>query len=159
MITTNETILNPKQTQIRFDCWLRDTDNISEPNGYGEYVFTVQPVSVGDHQLIFEAGATAQSQVEMSLDPYSSKVVRNCYESKMGEPVFSQLFQPIVAPEMESWELMNRQASITAHFRDSVDGKVFLQADYIDVYDPLNGCDEEGDHTLHPNYDPLDDEF
>ena len=157
MITTNETVLRPRNTSIRFDAWLRDVDYIYKPNRSGEYVFTVQPIAIGDQQMVMENGEKAMSQVEMSLDPYSSKVVRNSYESKMGEPVFSQLFPPKVEPQLEPWELMDKQVSISAHFRDSVDGQVFLQADWIDIYDPMNGCDE--DPTQHPNYDPLDDEF
>jgi hypothetical protein len=159
MMITETTILNPKETHLRIDVFLCDTENLTEPNGYGEYKFSFQPVSYGDYQLLMEAAESALMKVETSLSPYSTKRPAGCYENKYGQPFCSQLFKPIVEPELEDWELLHKQASLSLHFRDAVDGKVYLQADYVDVYDPTNGIDEETDHTLHPNYDPLDDEF
>ena len=57
-----------------------------------------------------------------------------------------------VAPE-DLRKLNFPEASLELHFRDDPDGKVYLQASYVDIYDKDNGCSEEIESTVPGDYD------
>lgn len=136
--TEEQTILTPFDTRIEVECWLGDCQYINNRNRYDEFVFTFYPQTANDHQLLCEAGDAAVTKVLMGLTPYSKKEPRVNYENRDGSFYCSQLFMPKVNVDFEHTDqLLRQQASLKLHFRDDPVGKVYLQAEYVDLYDEV----------------------
>lgn len=133
--TEEKTILTPLDTRVEVKCWLGDCRFINEWNRYDEYYFTFYPQTLDDHQLLCEAGEAAVTKLLMSVDPYSMKEARASYENRNGSFYCSQLFMPKLNVDFEHHDqLLRQQASLKLHFRDDPLGKVYLQAEYVDLY-------------------------
>lgn len=130
-----ETILNPVKTRFNIDCLIYEADNLLNPNKYDEYTFNFSPLAMSDHQTLMERAMSAEAEVMMSVSSYSSKVPKQKLEDNRGMIYCSQLWKPKVNLELQHSDLyVNRQASLTLHFRDAVDGAIYLQCEYLDVY-------------------------
>ena len=133
-----ETILKPSNTEFRIDAVLMESDYLIEPfsqyRSYPEYKFSVQPLMFQDHQMVMELVERAIVTIEIEMGPYSTKVAKSAVEGKYGMIEFSQLFAPRVSgDDIEPYQLHQRQCSIKGHLREGPDGKIFAQADYVDV--------------------------
>ena len=130
------TLLIPTDTRVEVECWLGDCRFINKWNRYDEYRFSFYPQTANDHQLLCEAGEAAVTKLLMSVDPYSKKKPRASYENKDGSFYCSQLFLPKVNVEFDHPDqLQMQQASLKLHFRDDPLGLVYLQAEYVDLYE------------------------
>ena len=130
-----ETILSPSETRFTIDAWLQDTDYLTEPNRDGVYSLSFTACSMSSHQNIFERVESAVMNVELRKSPYSNKVAKPKCENKRGEAFCSQLFAPKVNKELEHPSLYyGRKAEITLYLRDDVQGTIYLQADYVNLY-------------------------
>tara|TARA_R110002012_G_scaffold105270_3_gene246111 strand:- start:186 stop:659 length:474 start_codon:yes stop_codon:yes gene_type:complete len=144
-----ETILSPIKTRFEIECVLRETDYLLEPNRYNEYILKFEPLTSLDNQILTEHVMEAEASIMMQMSPYSSKVVKQKYESN-GLSYVSQLWKPKVNLVLENTEMyINRPASLTLHLRDSVDGSIYLQCEWCDLYeqdtDQMFEDDENGD--------------
>lgn len=136
--TEERTILTPMDTRVEIECWLGDCRFINRWNKYDEYYFTFYPQTANDYQLLSEAGGDAISQLTMSLDPYSKKRPVAAYENRDGSFYCSQLFLPKVNVEFDHPDQLQMQvASLKLHYRDDPLGKVYLQAEWVDLYDQV----------------------
>lgn len=134
------TILSPIETKIRLEAWLMEAKYLQETDADDVFSFSFQPLTSTDHQRLFEAGEKAMMMVELSKSPYSNKVAKPCYENKYGLPFCSQLFKPKLNIKVEHPDMLyGKEVSIAAHFRDDPTGRVYLQADYVDVYARWDG--------------------
>ena len=140
---TEQTLLNPRLTEIRMEGWLIDTTNIQTPNRYGEFSFSFQPQTTTDLQRLYEVLEGAKTTILMDCGRHSNKTPVSKVEDKFGHLVCSQLFQPKVNLDFyHPDELMGREATFALHLRDNPQGDIFLQGDYVDVFSPTNGIDE-----------------
>lgn len=136
--TEEKTLLTPTDTRVEIECWLGDCRFINKWNRHDEYHFNFYPLTQNDHQLLCEAGEAAVTRLLMSVDPYSKKEPRASYENKDGSFYCSQLFMPKVNVEFDhADQLYMQQASLKLHFRDDPLGKVYLQAEYVDLYEQV----------------------
>lgn len=133
-----ETILEPTSTRFNIDAYITDASYINALNRNGEFVLEFQPYSTTDHQMLLERCESAKATVMMGMSPYSNKKPKLCIENKYGVPFTSQLFAPKVNEEFEHADMLRgRQASLTVHLRDAVDGTIYLQLEYLDLYEPI----------------------
>ena len=140
------TILQPFRTRFEIDVELWDCKYIAEPNGYGLYLFSFSPSTGNDFYLLDTASNEALHQAMSGVSPDSNKELELALEDAKGFVCSSALFAPKVNKEFnDSYELEGRKASLTAHFRDSVDGKIYLQAEYVDIYQQVQS-DEVIEH-------------
>ena len=132
-----ETVLSPTDTRFNIDCYILDATHINSANRMGEFELMFMPVSNTDYIMLEERVRTAVSTVMMNMSPYSSKTPKSCME-KDRKPYCSQLFTPKVNIDFEHPDVLSgRQASLTMHLRDTVDGSIYLQCEYCDVYEPV----------------------
>lgn len=132
------TILKPFECRFEIDVNLFDCDYIAEPNGKGLFTFNFIPDTGNDYMLLENASFDALNQAMSGVSPDSNKELQLCYEGRSGVIFTSQLFQPkLNLTFYNPYELENRKASLTCHWRDSVDGKIYLQAEYVDVYEQV----------------------
>ena len=130
------TILKPFECRFEIDCHLFDCDYIAEPNGKGLYTFNFIPDTGNDYMLLENSSFDAVNQAMSGISPDSNKELELCYEGRSGVIYTSQLFQPKLNFSFnDTFELENRKASLTCHWRDAVDGKIFLQVEYVDCYE------------------------
>lgn len=132
--TKTETVLSPYETTMNIEAWIIDAKYVDAPNRDGEYEFTFQPINQNDYGYLKEVVMTALRTVDMSA-PYVNSTDET--ETKDGLFKCSQLFQPklnkeLMCPEME---LHYKQVSLKLHLRDDVSARIFLQCDYIDMYE------------------------
>ena len=74
----------------------------------------------------------------METTSYSNKVPKKRTEDKNRNPCCNQLFTSKVNIEFEHPDMLRgRQASLTLHLRDAVDGSIYLQCEYCDVYEKV----------------------
>ena len=133
-----ETILSPTDTRFNIDCYITDARYINSANRFGEFVLEFQPYGTNDHQMLMERAENAFAAVTMGMSYYSSKTPKLCLENKYGVPYTSQLFTMKVNEDFDyASSLDGRQASLTLHFRDAVDGSIYLQCEYLDLYEPV----------------------
>lgn len=135
---TEGTILSPTETHWRCEAWLIDTDFIRNWNKFDEYVFSFSPETMTDHQMLFETIDNAKSLVEMRKSRFSTKERMNDKSSyeKNGFPYCSQLFQPKINVDFDHPDqLRGMRASLSGHIRDTADGRIYLQCDYVDLYE------------------------
>ena len=144
MIYYNEqTLLNPRKTEMRMEGWLIDTTFINTANRYGEFSLSFQPQTTTDLQRLYECLEGAKTTILMDCGRHSNKTPTSRIEDKFGHLVCSQLFTPKVNVEFQHPdELMGREATFALHLRDNPKGEIYLQADYVDVFSRTNGIDE-----------------
>ncbi|AII46171.1 hypothetical protein KR49_06865 [Synechococcus sp. KORDI-49] len=131
-----ETLLEPSETQIRFEAILQDADYLLKPNSNNEFVSTYIPLTMNDHQLFMEVGEKSLMLVDMLKSSYSRKVATKQYETRKGLIVASQLFPPKLNIDVEYPDyLPNRKVSVSGHFRDLDNGSVLFNIDYLDFYE------------------------
>lgn len=150
-----ETILTPKDTEIRCEAWIIDADYALKPNRYNEYELTFQPYNQHDYGRIKEVVNTALRDV----DYYSPEMAAtDATETNDGYFKCSQLFLPKVNKELfyPEMELLNKQVSLKLHLRDDPVGKVYLQCSYIDLYEEDTRTQFEIDMEENPNQPPDD---
>jgi len=141
---TEHTLLKPYEDTITVDVWLRDVKHLQQKNGYAEIYFTFNPTTSYDDMRIEEGMEQAVSKVEMRKEQYSRKQATKQFKDKGKNYYCSQLFIPKLTSALERVEdLEGLTASLKLHFRDDHDGNVYLQCDYVDVYDPSNGIDND----------------
>ncbi len=134
-----QTLLNPASTRIEIEGWLTDERYLYHPNSYGEYVVKFQPMSNDDMHRFFEMAERCKMEVEMLKGPHSSKIAANSYEDSKGCPYASQLFKPYLDINEEKYQewyhrsFSNQPFTIKGHFRDTQDGRIYFQIDYLDV--------------------------
>ena len=135
----DESILVPYQHEISFDAYLIDLEYLAEPNRYGEYVATVQPLDMGAIHMVQEAGERALTEVLMRMGNVSLKEPRPAYETREGLIISSQLFAPKlnVDPTDTTGAFFQQspQVSVRANFHDRKDGMVYLHLQYVDFYE------------------------
>jgi hypothetical protein len=131
------TLLLPTETHWRCEAWLLNTDHLLQWNKFDEYSFSFHPQTMSEHQMLFETIDMAKMLVEMRQSRFSSKVRvsdKSSYE-RQGTLYCSQLFAPKLNIKVDHPDqLRERLVSISGHIRDTKDGRVYLQADYIDCY-------------------------
>ena len=129
------TILEPKDFEFTIDCWLQDTTNLLDMNGYAEYEFSFQAKEMIGHQQIMEILEEAKRRVEMMKPRWSTKVPNLHHTNSKGEFICNQLFAPKVDVKVQHHsELHGRTATITCHPRDAVDGTIYLNASYVHIH-------------------------
>jgi hypothetical protein len=137
-IDKEPTLLSPLETAWRCEAWLLDTRYIQHWNQFDEYVFSFAPQTMFDHQALFELIDNARSLVEMRKDRYSGKTRTadtSSYE-KNGSLYCSQLFLPKLNIELPYADYLDgKLVSLAGYIRDSVDGRLYLQCSYCDVYE------------------------
>ena len=149
------TLLVPSEDAFSIECYLQDVKFLQQKNGFAEHYFTFIPFSSSDEMSLELAMASAISKVELRKEPYSRKIANAEYDASRSAKFCSQLFQPKlnVAPENIE-ELAGQTASLKLHFRDDHDGNIFLQCEYVDVYDLHNGVvDSEEQSDAIVDYD------
>ena len=140
MILTRNHILTPSECQVRIEAVIKDSDGLLKPNFYGNYEFSFQPLTANDHQILFEAGESALTQVMYNTPTYACYTPRRKFENKDGTPFCSQRFEPQLNETIYNpTQMIGRQASLTLHFKDADDGNLYLQCSYVDLYDEDNG--------------------
>jgi hypothetical protein len=158
--TTEHTILTPTDTRISVEGWLQDTTYLLDTDKDDVYSFSFQPLTSTDHQRLFEAIERAVMIIEMNKDPYSKKVAKACCEDKYGLPYCSQLFKPKLNVDVEHPDLLyGKQVSLNLHFRDDPMGNVYLQGDYVDVYEGWNETPTPPSGELSPPTTTADDDW
>ena len=138
MYTEESTILVPGNTQFITHVMLMDTNNIYELtsgyDNYPAYVFTALPIDDSSYSTVDTLIDQAIQTITYGAGPYSKKEARSGAYDKTGMMLFSQLFPPKVCGEdTEYYQLHQRKARIKGHLREDPTGKIFLQADYIDL--------------------------
>lgn len=133
------TLLSPLETSWRCQTWLLDTSHLLSTNRFDEYVFSFQPQTMEEFQVLLELIETSKMWVQQRRSMYSAKsrvMDSSCYQRRDGSLYCSQLFTPKLnipeAPRMEE-QLLGKPATVTGYIRDSVDGLLFLQCSYVDV--------------------------
>ena len=112
-----------------------------------------------DIHRFFEIAERCKMEVEMMKGPQSSKVAGNSYEDSKGCPYASQLFKPLLDISEERYEdwyhrsFSNQPFTIKGHFRDTKDGRIYFQIDYLDRFE----LPEPEDIPTPEDYDPDDD--
>ena len=130
------TLLEPFETQVRFEARVVDADYLLEPNSYGEYICTLMPLNMDDNQRFFETAEQCVMLVERRKDLYSRKVATAQYEDKKGFIIANQLFKAKLNIDVQHTDyLFNRDVSITGHFRDLANGNIVFNIDYADFYE------------------------
>lgn len=128
--------LNPYETQVVIEAFLRDYKFIAKPNYEGDYRFTFIPATASDFHRLAEKGEEALKTLMMSMKVWEPEPRPN-YELKTGE-FFAQQPEGSFAPKLnvapEQLDLVNEPVSLKLHFHDDYQGKVFLSCDYVDVY-------------------------
>ena len=139
-LTNDETVLIPYQHEISFDAYLIDSEYLAEPNRYGEYIATFQPLDMGAMHMIHERGEQAVTEVIRTMDSVSIKDPRPGYESRDGLIITSQLFPPKLNVDptdtTSPFYQQSPQVSVKANFQDRKDGMVYLHIQYCDFYEP-----------------------
>jgi hypothetical protein len=134
------TYLSPTATTFRTEALIVDATHMANANRYGEFSIKWMGLTQNDMNSLHEWLCLQLSTFKRELPYDSKKVVEADYEDKRGFFYSSQLFVPKLNVEYNHPdELRNRQATITLHLRDDPTGKVYIQVDYIDVDDDLNG--------------------
>jgi len=151
-----ETILTPFETQFSLEVYLHDWEFLGVKNGFAEHVFYFAPKTPQDYSVIQEALHRALTDVELKKSPYSRKRAEQACRKPGQKDIYfcSQLFTPKVNVEIA--EIDQRtvpEASLELHFRDDPDGKVYLQASYVDVYDNSCGTEEVVNSLVPVDYD------
>ena len=143
MITKEPTspILTPNDTLFRIDCFLAETDYIEEKH-QDLYEFSFLPLTQDGYNTIEEHCSNAETKVEIELmSCHHNKTIEAITEGDNGTIYVSQFFKPILNLKIEELEgvdpLRNRTATLTLHLRDAVDGKIYLQCEYIDFFEYL----------------------
>lgn len=138
-----ETILTRERTLLEVDVKLVDTEHMLKNNSYGEYVFTFQPLTSYAYQALQEACESAVTMVELYKSPYSQKEPRLQVCKKGSYFYCSQLFAPKVSEELEHYSLYSmRDATLKLHLREDCAGDIYLNAEYVDLFDQNNGIDD-----------------
>lgn len=134
------TYLTPQDTHFRCEALIVDATHIANQNRYGEFSVRFMGLTQNDMSQLHEFLCLQLSKLKRELPIRSNKVIEPDYEDRKGFFYSSQLFTPKVNIEWERPEdLRNRQATIVGHLRDDPIGRVYLQIDYVDVDDDLNG--------------------
>jgi hypothetical protein len=133
------TLLSPLETSWRCDTWLLDTSHLLSTNRFDEYVFSFQPQTMEEFQVLLELIETSRTWVQQRRSIYSSKtqvMKASSYQRRDGSLYCSQLFIPKLnlpdAPHLDE-QLLGKPATITGYIRDSVDGLLYLQCSYVDA--------------------------
>ena len=153
-------ILVPHQHEISFDAYLIDSDYLAEPNRYGEYIATFQPLEMGAMHMIHERGEQALTEVMRGMSSASMKEPRPAYETRDGLIITSQLWAPKLnvstTDYSSSFFQQSAQVSVKANFHDSKDGKVYLNAQYVDFYErtpqPLEVDETDPDRVTYIDF-------
>ena len=141
-----ETILLPTETRIRIDCWLDDVDHLETPDRYGEYNFTFNCFTHNDHQRLAEHVSRCVSMVQLGAGPHSRKEPTPACENSKGQFKCSQLFKPKLNVDPQHYsELIGKQATLCLHLRDDPTGKIYLQAEFCDLYEEVTYPDAKQD--------------
>ena len=139
-LSNDESILVPYQHEILFDAYLIDSEYLAEPNRFGEYIATFQPLEMGAMHMIHERGEQAVTEVIRAMGSVSMKDPRPGYETKDGLIVTSQMFPPKLNVDPTDYSSpfyqQSPQVSVKANFHDQKDGKVYLHIQYCDYYQP-----------------------
>ena len=145
---SNENLLTPVESRWRCEAWLTDTRHLLSTNQFNEYLFGFQPQTCQDYQLLEELIEFMISLVEMRRGPHSIKTRMRDTGTRVGSRVqagqgtafmCSQLFAPRLNVKVEHPDLLyGKMVSLSGHIRDTKDGRLYLQCDYIDVYDDVD---------------------
>ena len=130
------TLLKPHEHSVRIDASLHEARYLEEPTYTDEYIFSFMPLTGCDFTIVDEAAEKALMAIAFA-NHYTRDEMEQCYEDKYGLLYCSQLFAPKLNTKLANY--YGAEASLSLHFRDSSDHKLYLQADYIDFYDPTNG--------------------
>ena len=159
------TLLQPYNTRIQIDGWIKNYKYLLEPNPDGLYLFSVVPFTYEDNQRVMELGETCVSRMWKEFDTKDSewrrsfKTPEKSFENKDGSLLISQLFLPKITDQENYRRWIEKGVSLDLHFRDSVDCKIYLQCDYINPYDweEFDRRRRGPDVPPPPGYDPSDD--
>ena len=148
-------ILSPLETRFQLDVSLMDTQHLLEPN-QDVFKFTFLPVAMNDYGIVEEQQMNAESKVDMAymLNADSREASSEMYED--GCLMCSQLFPPKLNFKPEDLPnvpdpLINKTATLQLHLRDSVEGKIYLQCEYLSLY--------ERHEPIHEDITPSEDEI
>ena len=150
-----KTVLKPLETQVEIEATIVKVENLLEPK-YGAWTFKFSPLTNSDSILLDNAMDNAVSQLNMAKHRLSRKKANlNCLRG--GLYYCDQLFAPVCNTEFDSkWDAQGKHVSLKLHFRDDPEGNIYLQCEYCDFMDPLNGVVEEQkieDYTGPIDYD------
>ena len=133
------TLLSPLETSWRCETWLLDTSHLLSANRFDEYVFSFQPQTMEEFQVVLELIETSKTRVLERRSMYSAKarmMESSSYQRRDGSLYCSQLFMPKLnlpeTPHLDE-QLLGKPATVTGYIRDSVDGLLYLQCSYIDA--------------------------
>ena len=130
-----QTYLNPTETTITVDGHLQDVENILTMNGYAEYYFTFNPLTMRDDQVLMEHLEQGKKMLNELKPSWSNKVPKLQHIDRKKQIVCNQLFQPSVNLHVDDpSELYGRVATITLHLRDDPTGSIYLNASYVNVH-------------------------
>ena len=136
--TPEETILTPHETTISIEVWLDDCKYIDKKNYEGMYSFSFSPLTMEDYLRLEEHIEQAVMTVEFGKSQMSRKEPEASCKTKKGSFYTSQFFLPKVNVEYHYPEMLNgSEASIKLHLRDSADGTIYLQGEWVDLYEPV----------------------
>ena len=156
-------LFNPIDTELRIEARLINVEHIDEPNTFGEYEFTFDPLDTMDY-------AKLENTVDELLAEWDRKrgwqtgqgewhTATNKVFNRRGGCVVSQLFAPKLPKSDDEYfakRLSGETVSLKLHFRDDPIGNLYAQCEYVDVYeqsrpltqfelecleDPDGGCD------------------
>ena len=136
MTTKKPTLLSAHEFTIRCEGQVVEAPYLDKPNYLDEYQLTFCPQTTHDHQRLCEAAERALMKCALE-NHYTQERIEPEFEDRFGFFYINQLFAPRRNAAFSNY--CGREATFTLHFRDSVDHKLYLQADYIDFYDPQNG--------------------
>ena len=133
------TLLSPLETSWRCETWLLYTSHLLSANRFDEYVFSFQPQTMEEFQVVLELIETSKTRVLERRSMYSAKarmMESSSYQRRDGSLYCSQLFMPKLnlpeTPHLDE-QLLGKPATVTGYIRDSVDGLLYLQCSYIDA--------------------------
>ena len=79
------------------------------------------------------------AKVQLGAGPHSRKEPTPACENSKGQFKCSQLFKPKLNVDPQHYsELIGKQATLCLHLRDDPTGKVYLQAEFVDLYEEVS---------------------
>ena len=143
--SVEETILTPRDTKLKIECFLDDCQFIQSMNREGLYSFSFFALTMNGHQQLCEQVERAVMTVELGKGYDSRKVAQPKVENRQGGFYVSQMFLPKLNVEIDHpSQLYQKQADLSLHLRDDPTGNIFLQCSWVDFFEPIQYPDELG---------------
>ena len=159
-LTKEETILTPYETSISVECWLDDCKYIDSKNYEGMFSFSFSPLTMADYHRLEEHIEQAVMTVEFGKSQMSRKEPEASCKTKKGSFYTSQFFLPKVNVEYHYPEMLNgSEASIKLHLRDAADGTIYLQGEWVDLYEPVMPEEKTAPAVYHDTSPLTDDDW